>query len=246
MIDLPKRTAKPRTYGLTCLTDTGITIAEARAMVEDYGDYVDVVKLGVGSAYVTPRLKEKVELYQNAGIIVYFGGTLFEKFYSQDKLTDYFSYLEQNGIDTIELSSGTIDIPIGDMVGLVKKAKERFRVFCEVGCKDKDFIMAPSAWIGSIRDCLEAGADYAITEGRDSATAGIFRPSGEMRTGLIEEISNAFDSKRIVFEAPTQPSQMIFINQFGPNVNLGNVNPRDVLILEAQRQSLRYETFGNQ
>ena len=116
-------------------------------------------------------------------------------------------------------------------------------VLAEVGGKDSEMIMAPSIWINEIESLLNAGSSYVITEGRDSGTAGIFRADGEIRSGLLDDISRFIDCKKIIFEAPNTLSQMKFINKFGSNVNLANISPYDVLILEAQRQGLRSETF---
>lgn len=243
-LTLPARTQKPRVSGLTCLTDTGLTLAAAQAMMDDYSDFVDVVKLGVGTAYVTPRLSEKIKLYQDHGCIVYFGGTLCEKFVSQGRFDEYLSYCAAQNVDTVEISSGSLDLHVEDVLRLIKQAKTDFRVFTEVGSKDVDTIMAPSKWIYELQAALDAGSSYVITEGRDSGTAGIFRGSGEMRSGLIEDIGAQIDLEKLIFEAPTQASQMFFINRFGNAVNLGNIKPEDVLILEAQRKGLRYETFN--
>ena len=243
MIDLPERTKKPRREGLTCLTDTGLTVVQTRDMLTDFGDYIDVAKFGIGSAYLTPRLEEKIALYQDAGIIVYFGGTLFEKFYHQSKLDDYFDYMRNLNVRHIEVSAGTIDLSLADSLKVVEKCAGEFTCFCEVGTKDKTTVMPPSKWIETMRAFLEAGAEYVIAEGRDSGTAGIFRPSGEMRTGLISDLISSIGYEKLIIEAPTHTSQMYLITEIGPNVNLGNIKPSDVLVLETQRNGLRYETF---
>jgi phosphosulfolactate synthase len=212
-------------------------------MLEDFGQFIDVVKFGIGTAYTTPRLVEKIKGYRNAGLIVYFGGTLFEKFYAQDKLDAYADFLKQHDVNHIEISSGTLDIAIEEQVELVHRFKGDFTCFCEVGTKDTSTVMPPSVWIDQMGQLLEAGAAYVIAEGRDSGTAGIFRPSGELRMGLVSDLADKIGMEHVIFEAPTHASQMVMINQFGPNVNLGNIKPSDVLILETQRQGLRYETF---
>lgn len=243
MLELPTRTSKPRQSGLTCWTDTGLTIAQASALLEDYGDYVDVVKLGVGSAFVTPRLREKVAMYKSAGVKLYFGGTLFEKFYSQDKLEDYKRFLASHDMEHAEISSGTIDMSMEQSVEVLTDMSKDFTCFCEVGTKDKSADLSPDIWISWMQTFLDSGAEYVIAEGRDSGTAGIFHPTGDLRKDLIQIILKNIDPERIIFEAPTSIPQMHFINVVGANVNLGNVKPQDTLLLESQRQSLRYETF---
>lgn len=243
VIDLPERTQKPRRQGLTCLTDTGLTVAQTRDMLVDFGDYIDVAKFGIGSAYLTSRLDEKIKLYQDAGVIVYFGGTLFEKFYFQNKLDDYFDYMRKFNVRHVEVSAGTIQLSVADSLKVIEKCAGEFTCFCEVGTKDKTAIMPPSKWIETMLAFLDVGAEYVIAEGRDNGTAGIFRPSGELRMGLIADLISSVGHEKLIFEAPTQSSQMYFINEIGPNVNLGNIKPSDVLVLETQRNGLRYETF---
>lgn len=241
---LPKRTEKPRTYGLTCVHDVMLSRGELGHILEDFNEFIDVAKLGVGSAYVYPRLAEKVELYQSNGVKVYFGGTLFEKFYHQDKLEDYAQFMKDSGVKMVEVSMGTVDISLEKRIEIIKFYQDKgFDVLSEVGTKDGEAIMAPSTWVNEIQQLLDVGCHYVITEGRNSGTAGLYRPSGELRTGLIDDIISTFDTKRLIFEAPTPKSQMFFINKVGANVNLGNVNPRQLLLLEAQRQGLRSETF---
>jgi phosphosulfolactate synthase len=245
MIKLPKRTQKPRTLGITSLNDTKLTIKEVSGMLDDYSDFIDIAKLGVGVAYVMPRLKDKIKLYKDNGVKVYFGGTLFEKFYSQNKLSDYKKFLVDNGIDIVEISTGTIDIELKERIDIINDFKESFTVIAEVGSKDPNQLMPPSEWIEEINSLIDIGCEYVITEGRDSGTSGIYRPSGELRDGLIHDIIKNTNAEKLIFEAPSTKLQMYFINLLGANVNLGNIAPQDVLILEAQRQSLRSETFHN-
>ena len=242
-LNLPDRSRKPRIDGITSLHDISLTTKELRYILEDYHEFIDFAKFGVGTAYIAPNLKRKIEIYKEFNIEVYFGGTLFEKFYSQGKLKEYRKFLDENLINTIEISCGTIDIDLEKRVKLVEDLKSHYMVLAEVGGKDSEMIMAPSIWINEIESLLNAGSSYVITEGRDSGTAGIFRADGEIRSGLLDDISRFIDCKKIIFEAPNTVSQMKFINKFGSNVNLANISPYDVLILEAQRQGLRSETF---
>lgn len=244
MLILPDRTAKPRKQGITSIHDVSLTIREMGSILDDYGDYLDIAKFGVGTAYLTPKLEEKIALYKQYNVKPYFGGTLFEMFFSQNKLDEYLKYLQKLSINVIEVSVGTISIPLETRKSLIRELTGDFEVFAEVGSKDTDKIMPPSEWLEEIDGLMNAGAQYVITEGRDSATSGVFRPSREIRTGLIDDILHYCDVSRLIFEAPTSSSQMYFINLVGPNVNLGNIRPADLLLLETQRVGLRYETFG--
>tara|TARA_X000000950_G_scaffold273688_1_gene357778 strand:- start:1265 stop:2011 length:747 start_codon:yes stop_codon:yes gene_type:complete len=243
MLNLPKRNNKPRKTGITSLHDISLTTKQLESILEEHHEFVDLAKLGIGTAYITPNLKKKIEIYKSFNIEVYFGGTLFEKFYSQDKLDLYKKYLEDHQINSVEVSTGTIDLDIDKRVEIVKDFSKDFMVLSEVGSKDSEAVMAPSKWLHEIESLFEAGSSYVITEGRDSGTAGMFRSNGEIRTGLLEDILNSSEIDKIIFEAPTPASQIYFINKVGSNVNLGNINPYGVLQLETQRQSLRSDTF---
>jgi phosphosulfolactate synthase len=243
MLNLPKRNNKPRKTGITSLHDISLTTKQLEFILEEHHEFVDIAKLGIGTAYITPNLNKKIEIYKSFNIEVYFGGTLFEKFYSQDKLDLYKKYLEDHQINTVEISTGTIDLDIDKRVEIVKDFSKDFMVLSEVGSKDSEAVMAPSKWLHEIESLFEAGSSYVITEGRDSGTAGMFRSNGEIRTGLLDDILNTSEIDQIIFEAPTPASQIYFINKVGSNVNLGNINPYGVLQLETQRQSLRSDTF---
>lgn len=242
-IKLPARSAKPRAFGLTAITDLGIPIQSLRDLLTDFHPFIDIAKFGVGSAYLTPRLDEKLALYREFNVIPYFGGTLFEKFFHQGNVSGYIAYLKKHKVDWIEISNGTIELPLAERVKMIHELKWDFKILAEVGCKDTNKVMAPSEWILELQSLLEAGAEYVITEGRDSGTAGIYRTSGEIREGLLSDILKFVDWKKVIFEAPSPQNQMYFINLISPNVNMGNVAAKDLLLVEAQRCGLRYETF---
>jgi len=118
-----------------------------------------------------------------------------------------------------------------------------FTVLSEVGSKDAEVNFAPYLWVEWIREELEAGAWKVITEGRESGTAGIYRPTGEMRTGLVDEIVHEIPVESLIFEAPAKSSQAWFIRKFGASVNLGNIAPDEVIPLETLRLGLRGDTL---
>ncbi|MBM7644167.1 phosphosulfolactate synthase [Scopulibacillus daqui] len=240
---LPYRTKKNRTYGITSIVDFGIPLGELKNILSDYHEYIDMAKIGIGSAYVTPHISEKINIYQAFNVIPYCGGTLFEKFYSQNKLDKYLLYLKDLNVDWIEISTGILDIPLEERLALVQRLKKDFKVIGEVGSKDTQKKMAAPDWNHELTALLDAGCQYVITEGRDSGTAGIYRSNGQIKENLIFDVIQNVDCKRVIFEAPHAKSQMFFINQIGANANLGNVKIHDVLLLEAQRLGLRSETF---
>lgn len=242
-LPMPPRPPKPRRRGVTAVTDKGTPIGELRSVLEAYGIYLDIAKLGIGAGYIEPFLREKVALYAQHQVPVYFGGTLFEKFFHAGRIREYRRLMADVGITMAEISEGSLPIPLERRCELVKEWSRDLTVLAEVGTKDGDAETSPRQWISETKALLDAGAAYVITEGRDSGSAGIFTKTGELRKDLIEALVGEVPAERLLFEAPTEKAQMYFINRIGPDVNLGNVAVSGLLVLEAQRRGLRYETF---
>lgn len=242
-LDLPERPAKPRTRGVTHVIDTGLSVAEAQGFVDMAAPYVDMVRLGWGSAYVTGDLRRKLDAYRAGGVPVMLGGTLTELAWLQTKIDDLRRWLDDLDIAYVEVSSGVVPIPPDAKAELIAKLAEDRTVFAEVGEKDPTALMAPYRWVALIREALEAGAHQVICEGRAGGDAGLYRPDGELRTGLVDEIIHEIGSERLIFEAPQRHQQIWFIEHFGTDVNLGNVHPGDVISLETLRLGLRADTL---
>jgi phosphosulfolactate synthase len=242
LLKLPARTQKPRQEGITHVLDRGLSVADIDGLVEVAGDYLDLVKLGWGTALATSNLQPKLDRYRHHGIPVMLGGTLTELAIAQDRLDRFVAWLHELGIDHIELSDGTIDIEHDRKLELISQLANEFTVLSEVGSKDDTRIMAPFRWVEQIQSELQAGAWKVIAEARESGTVGIFRHDGEVRMGLIDEIVHAIEPSRILFEAPRKDQQVWFVRRLGPDVNLGNITPEDVLSLETIRVGLRSDT----
>jgi phosphosulfolactate synthase len=240
---LPPRSTKPRQQGLTHVIDTGLSTVEAEGLMKSAADYVDLVRLGWGSAYVTHDVREKIERYHDHGVPVMLGGTLTELAWLHDRVEELRSWLKELRIDHVEVSSGAVQIPPPEKTTLIATLAEDFTVFAEVGEKDPQALLAPYRWVELIKEALEAGAVQVICEGRASGDAGMYRPSGEARTGLIDEIVHEVDPAKLIFEAPRTHQQVWFIQHFGPEVNLGNVPPQEVISLETLRVGLRADTL---
>lgn len=241
---MPNRNIKPRIEGVTMVMDKGLTLAEAKMFVENAIPHVDMIKLGFGTSYVTPKLREKIEVYQSAGIPVYFGGTLFEAFLIRNQFNDYISLCKDYQINYIEVSDGSISIPHTEKCGYIEKLSTICTVLSEVGSKDAEHIIPPYKWIELMRAELNAGATYVIAEAREAGNVGIYRGSGEVREGLVQEILTQIPGEKILWEAPQKVQQLYFIELLGTNVNLGNIAPSEVIPLEAMRIGLRGDTFN--
>ena len=243
-LDLPERASKPREVGITALMDRGLSLAEVDGLMEVAGSAVDIVKLGFGTAAATENLDAKLERWRAHGVPVVLGGTLTEIAIVQNRVDAYVAWVRGLGLDLIEVSDGSITLDHADKTALIRRlVGEGFTVMSEVGSKDLTEIMAPYRWVEQIQAELEAGAWKVICEGRETGTAGIARPDGELRQGLIDEIAHAVDPARIVFEAPQKDQQVVLIKRFGPDVNLGNIPPAEVLPLETMRLGLRNDTL---
>ncbi|HUZ83468.1 MAG TPA: phosphosulfolactate synthase [Gaiellales bacterium] len=242
LLKLPERTPKPRKDGITHVLDRGLSIADIDGLVEVAGEYVDVVKLGWGTAVATGNLAAKLSRYRDHGITAMFGGTLTELAIAQGRLEELVKWLHELGIEHIELSDGTINLDHDHKLALISSLAKEFTVLSEVGSKDDTRIMAPFRWVEQIQSELAAGAWKVVAEARESGSVGIFRHDGEVRQGLVDEIAHQVPVDRLLFEAPRKDQQVWFVRRFGANVNLGNVTPEDVLSLETIRVGLRSDT----
>jgi phosphosulfolactate synthase len=243
LTQIPDRIAKPRKSGITMVMDKGLSIEEAKNFLSICHPHVDIVKLGFGTSFVTPNLKEKIEVYKSYNIPIYFGGTLFEAFLIRNLFDEYIDVCKKYGISYIEVSDGSIDIPHAEKCGYIEKLTKHATVLSEVGSKDAEHIIPPYKWIELMRAELNAGATYVIAEAREAGNVGIYRGSGEVREGLVQEILTQIPAEKILWEAPQKSQQLYFIELVGCNVNLGNIAPSEVIPLETMRIGLRGDTF---
>jgi phosphosulfolactate synthase len=245
LLNLPARSAKPREGGITHVIDRGLSISEVDGMVEVAGEFIDIVKLGWGTALATANLTPKLDRYRGHEIPVVLGGTLTEIAIAQERLDRLIAWVHELGLRYFEISDGTISLEHERKLELIERLSGEFTVLSEVGSKDDTgAITPPYQWVEMMRAELAAGAWKVIAEGREAGTAGIFRPTGEVREGLIDEIVHEVDPARIMFDAPRKDQQVWFVRRFGPEVNLGNIPAGDVLALETLRLGLRSDTLG--
>ena len=243
LTNLPERTAKPRKNGITMVMDKGMGLDEVRNFLSVAAPFVDIVKLGFGTAFVTQNLQEKINTYKSFDIPVYFGGTLFEAFLVRNQFNDYLESVKKFGIDYVEVSDGSITIPHAEKCGYIEQLAKHVTVLSEVGSKDAAHIIPPYKWIELMKAELEAGSTYVIAEAREAGNVGIYRGSGEVREGLVQEILTQIPSEKIIWEAPQKAQQVYFLELLGANVNLGNIAPSEILPLESMRYGLRGDTF---
>jgi phosphosulfolactate synthase len=240
---IPERTVKPRSEGLTMVMDKGLSTREAEDFLSMGGGYADIIKLGWATSFVSPNLREKLELYRDANIPCYFGGTLFEVFIARGMFDAYRKVLSDFGMEYVEVSDGSLEIPHDKKCEYIRELAKDFTVLSEVGSKDAEVIIAPYKWIAMMKSELEAGSLKVIAEAREAGNVGIFRGTGEVRSGLVDEILTQIPADKILWEAPQKAQQTWFVKLLGSNVNLGNIAPNDVIPLETLRLGLRSDTF---
>lgn len=245
-LTLPRHQSKPRTTGVTMVIDPGLPTHYFVDVVSSFNGLIDVLKLGWGTSLVTADLKYKIDALTDANVDFYFGGTLFEKFVSQNRFDDWLRFCDRFGARTVEISNGTIEMSNTEKAGYIERVVADFTVFSEVGYKEsaRSEQMHPQLWIEYIQQDLDAGAQMVITEARESGKSGICRPNGELRTGLIEEIAGSgLDLSKILWEAPNKDLQIQLIRRFGSEVNLGNISSSEIIALETLRLGLRGDTL---
>ncbi len=240
---VPKRTSKPRNSGLTMVMDKGLSLRQAEDLITLNADRIDLLKLGFGTSIITPGIKDKVKLFQDAGIDVYCGGTLFEAFFIRKSLDDYLKFIDSLGLTCLEVSDGSMVIEEDEKCKIINKLSKNYKVLSEVGSKEAGILISPSKWTSMMSKELEAGSWKVIAEARESGNVGIYRPNGSAHTALIRKILAKVSLDDILWEAPKKAQQVWFIQQFGANVNLGNIGPWDVIPMEALRLGLRGDTF---
>lgn len=243
--DIPERTSKPRQSGYTMAMDKGLSLREVEDFLSVSSEYIDIVKLGWATSYVTPCLKEKLKLYRDAGIPTYFGGTLFEAFIVRNQFEDYRRVLDKYEMTFAEVSDGSIELDHETKCSYIRKLSEQVTVLSEVGSKDAEKIIPPYKWIKLMQAELDAGAWKVIGEAREGGNVGLFRATGEVRSGLVEEILTKIPFEKIIWEAPQKSQQVWFIKLLGANVNLGNIAPNEIIPLETIRLGLRGDTFDH-
>lgn len=241
--NIPVRPAKPRDTGFTMVMDKGLSLREVEDFIETSGDYADIIKLGWATSYVYPQLQQKLDLYREAGIPVYFGGTLFEAFFVRNQLDDYRRVLDKYKMEFAEISDGSVEMDHDVKLELIKDFSNHVTVLSEVGSKDENQIIPPYRWIELMQAELDAGSWKVIGEAREGGNVGLFQSNGDVRSGLVQEILSKIPSDKIIWEAPIKSQQVFFIKHCGANVNLGNIAPKELIPLETIRLGLRSDTF---
>jgi phosphosulfolactate synthase len=240
---IPERPFKPRNSGLTMVMDKGLSIREAEDFMSVGSEYTDYVKLGFGTSLITPGFEKKIAIYKKAGVVPYFGGTLFEAFIVRNMFKEFVNFLDKYEIELVEVSDGSYDFEHKKKLDYISKLTERGKVISEVGSKKKNVVYTPEEWVAMMKSELHAGSLKVIAEARESGTTGIYNEDGSINNEIISGISEHVKLENVIWEAPLKSQQAWFIKNFGANVNLGNIAPHEIIPLESLRLGLRGDTF---
>jgi phosphosulfolactate synthase len=241
-LDLPERDVKPRTRGLTFAIDGGMTVTEMQDVLVAQGAWLDLWKLGWGSAYLDPAVGRKVALLREHEVLACPGGTLLEIAALQGRAAECIDWVLASGFACIEVSDGLALMAPATRTELIRRAACDVVVVAEVGSKRADVTPTPDDWVRVALDYLAAGASWVVAEGRESGTVGLYEPDGSVRTVLVDRLLDRVGPERVVFEAPRKDQQAWFVRHVGPDVHLANVSPRESLGVEALRLGLRADT----
>ena len=244
-LDLADRTAKPRRAGITHVLDKGTPPTMIEARLDSVGSAVDVWKFGFGTAYVDSSLSAKLETLRRRGVKACPGGTLLEAAWLQGRVDGFLDWAGSAGFDCVEVSRGASGLPAGAKRAIITEARRRdFEVFAEIGSKDPGDLARPDDWIAEARRDIDSGASWLVAEGRESGTVGLYGADGSVRTDLVEALEALDGEAPVIYEAPRRSQQAWLINRLGPNANLANVAPEEVLATEALRLGLRSDTMA--
>ena len=244
-LDLAARTAKPRRAGITHVLDKGTPATVMEARLDSVGSVVDVWKFGFGTAYVDPSLTAKLEALRGHGVKACPGGTLLEAAWCQGRVDGFIDWASGAGFNCVEVSRGASGLPVGAKREIIAAARYRgFEVFAEIGSKDPDDPARPEDWVAEARRDIDSGASWLVTEGRESGTVGLYGADGSVRSDLVEALEALGGEAPVIYEAPRRSQQAWLINRLGPNANLANIAPDEVLATEALRLGLRSDTMA--
>ncbi|MBI3976617.1 MAG: phosphosulfolactate synthase [Chloroflexi bacterium] len=267
-IELPARSAKPRTAGLTMVMDTGWPVTFVESQLDLLGAYLDVVKLWDCHLRAPQKeIRRKIAAYRAHDVRVQAGGIFIEIAEAQGRTDEMLERLAELGFNQIEVSSTASTRRAEDLarsVELIEPARRfGFHVYGEVGKKffvgDETRVaedeINEEVTISEFRTLLEAGAEKVYWEGHL-----LRRVMGESPAELLEKeprgtaqvrrVVEAVGRDAIVFEvSPLVPLvsrrslQFWLIRQFGPDVNFGNARLEELGHLEALRQG-SHPVFG--
>lgn len=231
------------------IIDTGIPLTMMRDILQFAASHIDYWKFGFASASVYPAecVMSKITLCQEYGVLAYPGGTSLEIAVTQGVWKEYLSAMWEGGVRLVEVSDGTIDLPLRQRREIIRTAdKMGFTVLSEVGKKVSGTFLPVSRQAQLIQGDINSGAKFVIVEGRESGRGiGVYDSDGNIREEDVEALLATLGplSTRLIWEAPLKTQQIYYINKLGNKVNLGNIVPLEIMGLESLRRGFRSDTL---
>ena len=233
---------KPRTRSLTVMTDLGLPVQYQTDLLYMGGAYIDFAKLAIGIARLLEEeyLRQKIRAYREHDVHVFSGGILLEYAHVQGKVAEYLEECQKLGFSALEISENYVRFSPGERRDLVARARDHgFRVLAEVGRKEEYTDREALERERDIHAYLKAGADFVLVE----AAEFLDIPHPEH---LVRTLKEHVPVEKVIFEMPgrwlpgtrydtTIRLMALLVRLVGPQVNLANVAPEDVLGLQAQR-----------
>lgn len=244
-----ERKAKPRMNGKTMVIDKGLGIRGFKDLLETASDHIDMIKIGFGTSPLYPQqlLERKIELAKQYGIAIFPGGTFLEVAVARGLTEAFFRSLQQLGFGAVEISDGTIEMDREERSRLIAQALEAgLTVYTEYGKKCWGSSIEIEDLIRTVRTDIRLGAQLVTIEGRESGVGvGIYDENGNCRDEQIQAVLERIQHPdMLLWEAPQKSQQVHLLNALGPDINIGNVAPQDIMSLEALRRGLRSDTFS--
>jgi len=248
MVPLPAtRSSKPRKTGLTMMMDWGLAYRRVEDYLELLEPYVDLVKIVVGTARLYPSdyLERKLALYKENNVVPFLGGQFSEYVYATqgwDGMTPFFQEAKRLGFDALEVSDNCVPLNDQERMRMIRMAIDcGLEVHGEVGSKVE--MQSADELISQAKVCQEAGCEIVLVEGAELIADG--KPNAEM----LRQLRNELDLEKTLFELTgpwikgvTQSGvhqlKRFLLDEFGPDINMANVMPDDVLETEALRVGL--------
>jgi len=252
---IDSRPGKPRKRGLTFIQADGpfyavTDAAHLRGVLAYAGAWLDWYKFTVGSHVVQPPdlVAEKLTLLEANDVEAFPGGNLLEDAAAAGEATGCLEALREVGFPRLEVSATTPAVDRETQVELIEHAAEMgFDVHGEVGRKKSggEKPLSVDRVADEMERCLAAGADRVIFES-DAFEAAFTDASGVDRelAATIDTIVDAVGADRVIFEVPLTGETAVLeaaaerITNVGPAVNLGNVNPHYINVVEQMRRGL--------
>jgi phosphosulfolactate synthase len=228
------RTRKPRTEGISVILDKGLAAGEIEQLSALAGPWWDFAKLAWASILITQRLEERLAAYKEAQVTPLLGGTLFEYAWIHGRTSELLA-LAREAYLPIEISDAVVSMPRAEKLRAIEQFAAHVPVFSELGSK-----ISPIAgnWPVLVNEELGAGAARVVIEDREIGPDGC-----EFRSELIDTLLEVVPLNSLIFEAIERKQQVWLIRRLGPNVNLGNVLPGDLIAVECLRQGLNHDTI---